>query len=133
MTAPMNSERREFYRDFFQRELASISQQRGSGPRLRWLAEHLEEYVDRWLGFCAVAPESTLSLVTAPGFGVIELGAEALGEELSDAPVPPDVNAAWQGFLSSLSKVRERGGRGEAEQLAIAARRVRSVLASRVS
>jgi len=126
----MDTQRREFYRDFFKSELAAVSEQPGSGPRLRWLAEHLEEYVDRWLGFCALAVESNTSVVTAPGFYMIELGREALAEEFAGARMPPDVEAAWRDFASALSKVRDRGGLREAEQLGVAARQVLSTVVS---
>lgn len=128
----MDTKQLDFYRDFFQQELAAVSEQRGSWPRLRWLAEHLEEYVDRWLGFCAIAPEPSPSLMTAPGFGVIELGAQALGDELASARTTPVFEAAWQSFLSALRQVREGGGRQEAEHLGIAAREVRSAITSEV-
>lgn len=123
-------ERSDSYREFFRQELAAVSEQRGSWPRLRWLAEHLEEYVERWLGFCAIASESSSSLATAPGFNVIDLGAQALEDEIAFAQLPAGAQAAWQSFLSSLHQVRDRGGREEAEQLGIAARTVRSAIAS---
>jgi hypothetical protein len=124
----MDSQGLEFYRDSLQAELAAVSSDRGSRARLKWLAEHLEIYVDRWLAFCAAASEADTSLVSFPGFFVVELGSEAFGREFASANIRGDVDPTWQTFLLALRRVKAGGGRADAEKLEEAAVQLRAVV-----
>lgn len=92
------------------------------------MADHLEEYVDRWLGFCTVEPRSMSPITSEPGFNMVELGAETFGTELANAKVAPSVELSWNEFLSKLNQIRKGSDRGEAEGLGQAARNLRSVV-----
>lgn len=112
-------------RKFLQNELAMVSEDKGSPARLNWLADHLEEYVERWLGFCAVLTKPK-SVTTAAGFSTVELGAGAITDELKHATPSPELQSSWRAFLESLELVRSRGGHAEADKLFEAARMFRS-------
>lgn len=129
MSIPAGREADAFYREFFERELVRLSSQRGSPRRVQWLADHLIEYVDRWLGFCGLA-EGSSSFENVPGFTMIERGAAAMQEELAGVQSPSDVEDAWTAFHRLVSAFRTSGGKREPEELAKAAREIRNRLSS---
>jgi len=76
-----------------------LSEQRDDGLlRLRWLAEQLENYVERWIGF-GEALEGDL-------FAVVEIGARLTDEELRRAPRPSGVQGAWDAFVEAVPAIR---------------------------
>ncbi len=76
-----------------------LAEQRDDGlSRLLWLAEQLENYVERWIGF-GEAMKGDL-------FAMVEIGARVTDEEIRRAPRPSDLQGAWGGFVEVLSGIR---------------------------
>lgn len=101
------------------RELERESAQNDSGAagRVRWLSNQLEQYLERWLGFCAISDAPMSSLVDSVAFGAVEIAADVLTPELRNAEVPVTVDDAWQAFLTSLRRVRDEADRQQAQGL----------------
>ncbi|HEX8212747.1 MAG TPA: hypothetical protein VF584_21405 [Longimicrobium sp.] len=74
--------------------------------RLLWLADQLENYVERWIGF---GEELEGGL-----FGMVEIGAALTGEEIRRAPHRSAAQGAWDEFGAVLSSIRA-GTRSPAE------------------
>jgi hypothetical protein len=106
----MDIVRRTDLRNSLEHELAVETQRKGLGPqdRVEWLLQMLSEYVERWIGFCQPPTVGMHALVQDSGFAMIEVGAGILSRELQRARPPGTVFAAWLGFLSCLSEMRDR-------------------------
>jgi regulator of protease activity HflC (stomatin/prohibitin superfamily) len=98
------------------------------GQRLGWLAEHLEEYVDRWLGFVALPSWPMSHLLRFDGFVMVEIGTEVLDAEIKRAAPPPNVLLAWNEFVARLDAIRDGGDKMLAERLGEAVREVRTAI-----
>jgi hypothetical protein len=76
-----------------------LAEQRDDGlSRLLWLAEQLENYVERWIGF-GEAMKGDL-------FGMVEIGARVTDEEIRRATRPSGLQRAWDDFVEGLAEIR---------------------------
>ena len=105
----MDQARRNELRASLERDFQSESDQHGfnQSDRIYWLAERVDEYLERWLGFCRISDATMAQLVDSVLFGMVEIGSEVLGEELKKAELPPEHNAAWLGFQATMKLVRD--------------------------
>ncbi|HEX8455440.1 MAG TPA: hypothetical protein VF647_25395 [Longimicrobium sp.] len=67
--------------------------------RLRWLADQLENYVERWIG-------SGEAMLDGDLFAMVEIGADLTHEEIRRAPRLPGMQGAWDEFSEVLSGAR---------------------------
>jgi hypothetical protein len=74
--------------------------------RVQWLSLQLEEYVERWLGFCQVTRVPNAALIDGALFGMIEICAEAVDSQIQEWK-EQSTPRAWQEFRSSLRDIRE--------------------------
>lgn len=127
--AEMDPSRRRELRGSLESRLEEAARARGLGAaeRAAWVAAHLEEYVERWLGMLDLLPSSA-SEITGDAFGLVRIGADVLTRELRDADPPRELLLDWIAFLALLDELREQGGREWAPRLLDAVRRVRSRL-----
>lgn len=74
----------ETLRSLFRASLATeaASDRWGMNDRLRWITNHLDEYIERWLGFAAL-PISPKALIQSDLFTMVEIAIEALEEEVA--------------------------------------------------
>lgn len=106
---------------------ASLAQRLATQPepaRLRWLADQLENYLERWLAFRslgAASPPADDEL-----FAMLELGCEAVTNELRRAT--PATATAWSTLAGLVARVREHGDEDLIGQLRPALAQVRSSL-----
>jgi len=66
--------------------------------RIRWLATHLDEYVDRWVGFTehpAVSEGPPSQAFDSDQFAIIELAIELIGQEIPAQGLEGTVAARW--------------------------------------
>jgi hypothetical protein len=106
-----------------------LADQRDDGlTRLLWLAEQLENYVERWIGFGEVMPTPLPAQREGDLFGMVEIGARLTDEEIRRAPRPPAVEGAWADFSEVLSALRT-GARARPVELREPLSRFRSTLA----
>lgn len=129
----MDATRRRELRRSLEDRLEAEARERGMSPleRAAWVAEHVEEYVDRWLGLLALPSWSWSDVVQHDLLGTVSLGADLLTRELRQAEPSREALAAWAAFLATLDDVQTRGGPSVAPLLLDAAREVRSRLAER--
>jgi hypothetical protein len=128
----MDDKRRDELRASLERELKekSAQEQLSSRDRIHWLADRLGEYLERWLGFCAISDASMPPLVDHVLFGMVEIGAEVLTEELRRPSVPRTISDAWYTFPKVLETARSWNEKSEAEQLRVVLAGWRSKLAA---
>jgi hypothetical protein len=120
--------RRAYLTRSLDEHLEETARAAGFGPagRVAWVAEHLEIYATRCIGFAAHAGDDA---VRASSFlTVVEIGTEALRRELGASPPPPAGEAAWRAFLDRLAATRAGA---DFESLAAAARELRVALGGR--
>lgn len=124
----MDPTRRLTLRSALEQELAETTNREGfnSLERIRWLSEHLEEYIERMVGFCALPDLTWQTLIASDGFAVIEVGADAITRELQNTKVSPRFHSAWQSFGRCLLNFRTSGNKQQVHELYDAARQVRS-------
>ena len=108
MTPSAKDQRRE---DLYQSLNKQLSERNNLPPRKRliWLCEQMQEYVGRWLGFCAVPSLKMQSLLGSDFFTAIEVGSDILDKELGQADVSREVRIVWSDFCSSLNTLKSRG------------------------
>lgn len=103
----------------------SIAQRYSHIQRLAWLAEHIEEYVDRWLGLWDLEGWSWPEIVEHDLFQVIVTACDLFTGEMAREDAAPDVSKQWLMLLSLLGEVRVIDKRQRADQLLAAARDLR--------
>jgi hypothetical protein len=125
--APDPAERREFLTRSLDEHLEETAREKGLGgaERATWLAEHLELYVGRCVGFASLPGVGAASVRESQGFVVVEVGTAALRRELDASPPAPAAAAAWDEFLRRLEATRQGAG---FEPLAAAAGELRAAL-----
>jgi hypothetical protein len=69
--------------------------------RLPWLADQLENYVERWVGFCEAFAAPPATQVAGDLFAMIEIGAAAMDRTLGPAPPP-----SWRAFTATVNSLR---------------------------
>lgn len=104
----INAGRYRELRESLESELAHESAKGGFSQkeRVRWLASRLSEYVERLLGFCAIAEASMSSLLNSVLFLTVQVGADVVSQELQDPRTPSEVVDAWKRFTNSLVLAR---------------------------
>lgn len=124
--SPDPAVRREFLRRSLDEHLLEAEQggELGLGGRGAWLAEHLEIYVNRCIGFAAL-PSGAGPVLDGSLFSLVEIGTEALRRELDASPPAPAAADAWRAYLRALEDIRQHG---DFESLAAAAGAVRAAL-----
>ena len=78
----MNNNRRDALIASLKNELAVIHGNSAKTQRLIWICERVEEYIDRWLGFCDLPIPSKASLIISDLFVMIGIGTEVLENEI---------------------------------------------------
>ena len=119
--------RREFLRRALDENLLQAVQEGEIGPggRAGWLAEHLEIYVNRCVGFAALPSAGAGPVLGSSFFWLVEIGTEALRRELEASPPAPGAGDAWRAYLRALEST---GASGDFESLATAAGTLRAAL-----
>jgi len=74
--------------------------------RLLWLADQLENYVERWIGFAEAMPSPLPADLEGDLFGMVEIGAAVTDEEIRRAAYMPAVQGAWDEFSEIVSSIR---------------------------
>jgi hypothetical protein len=76
-------------RSSFQTELESEALRNAwdQSERVRWILDHLDEYIERWLGFSALRINSR-SLIKSDLFTVVDVAVEALEQEFAQSSSP---------------------------------------------
>ena len=125
--SPDPAVRREYHRRSLDENLEETARARGFGPaeRAAWVAEHVEIYATRCVGFAAVLAADSGSLRDSVFFGMVEIGTEALRRELDASTPSPAAAAAWREFLDRLAATRVAA---DFERLAAAAGELRAAL-----
>lgn len=124
----MDADRKRELRASLEHRLNIKSQELRFSPaeRAAWVAEHLEEYVDRWLGLLGLSAWSWQEIIDHDLFGTVELASELLTRELRSAEPTRELLLAWVGFLALMDDVRNAGERDRAPLLLDSIREVRS-------
>lgn len=128
----MDRNRRQYLWSSLTERLASEAAEKNYTPlqRLIWLAEHVEEYVDRWLGLLELGSWPWSEIIEHDLFEVIAIGSDLLSKELARVDAPRDVYATWLLFLARLGEIRVDDGGHRAPLLLDAIRDVRATLMS---
>ena len=115
----MDSTRRRELRASLVRQLTDESAQSRFSPRDRvhWLGDQVEEYLERWLAFCAASDPVSPLFVESALFDMLEIGSEVLTEELHTVSTPSNVADAWHGFEAALKRIRHQGDWQQAQRL----------------
>jgi hypothetical protein len=73
-------------RSLFRADLDAEARKNGWGlkERVLWIMDHLDEYIERWLGFAALLTDPK-ALIQSDLFTVVEIAVEALEEEFAHA------------------------------------------------
>jgi hypothetical protein len=83
--------------------------------RLPWLAEQLENYVERWIGFAEAVPEPLAHQLQGDLFGMIEIAERVTGHEIGRSPLSAELAEAWRRFQGALAVLRDGRGTSAAE------------------
>lgn len=104
----MDPVRRESLKSSLMSQLESESQRSGWGnaPRLRWLGDQLENYIERWIAFSESSTQSRMLLVNDDLFGMIEICHDMLAREISHASARAETAVRSQSFGAVLASVR---------------------------
>jgi hypothetical protein len=87
--------------------------------RVRWLAAHLDEYVERWIGFVehpVMVEGPTSQAFESDQFAIIGLAIELIGQELREQGIGDPGAARWNRLEQAhrdLQSSRDLGRRGE--------------------
>jgi len=82
-----------------------------------WLIAHLEEYVERLLGFTALPHTTMNALVNSDLFALVQVAAELVTEEIERALVSPVLREEWLSFLQQLAVVAGMNDKQELNRL----------------
>jgi hypothetical protein len=85
--------------------------------RVLWLTDQLGEYIERWIGFCAIPSLPMPALLDSSLFRAVEVGAEVLGEAMQDWDATPSARSAWDTFTHTLADVRHASDRQQTSRL----------------
>lgn len=128
----MEQDRRMEMRDSIERALELETQQRSldAHARVVWLAAQLEEYIDRWLGFCALPSLTMPALLQSDLFAAVEIGSAVVSENITRSHMRADAQSTWGIFLAALDEVRGARDKQQAKRLKEALIPFRAALAS---
>jgi hypothetical protein len=91
--------------------------------RTLWVVRHLEEYIDRWVGFVehpAVAGEPNSFVFDSGLFAVIGVAIEVLNEEISKVNIPTEARERWNALVAlhtNMHRARDVSSRHRLHQL----------------
>lgn len=85
--------------------------------RVRWLTTRLREYLRRWDGFRAISKASMQAAVEHTLFSAVEVGTEAVSQELASPHATGELLGSWQLFRECLVRTRSIHDRESAGQL----------------
>lgn len=76
---------RNTLRSWFRAELEAEARKNGWDVKQRvlWIMDHLDEYIERWLGFAAL-PINPKVLISSDLFTTVEIAVDALEEEFAE-------------------------------------------------
>jgi hypothetical protein len=80
--------------------------------RVLWIMEHLDEYIDQWLGFAALRISSE-ALIESDLFTVVEIAAEALEQEFAGTGTPLETYHL-ESMREAVEALRKTGDRNYA-------------------
>jgi len=105
----MNWKKADETRALLRSELESAAARTHLGPRDRaaWVAVRLEEYVARFQAALEVPNWSLADLAGSDTLGVIEVGADVLGQELRRLEPGANVMRQWRTFDGSLTAIQD--------------------------
>ena len=101
--------------------------------RIVWLAEHLYEFIERWIGFVmhpAVQSQPTEFLFQSGLFAVIGITLRLIDEEISHRPLDQRTSANWATLLTTHRSLLRTHNVGMREKLRLDAERFLAVLLS---
>lgn len=100
----MNEQRKQELKRSLEDALNAESALQRFTPRDKvvWLAQGLEEYIERWLAFCRASPAPMSSLLETDLYGAIEIGTQCLGDHLAASEPSQSVREAWISFCTAL-------------------------------
>ena len=101
----MDNQRRADFKKSIIERLDTDTKRQDRLKRLAWLFEHLEEYLDRLLGFLAVVPLE--DLLDTDVHTVLNVGVEITDQEQSALVGHDEFRQAWQAFTSVIREVNE--------------------------
>ena len=115
----MNPTRLKALRVSLERELLAQTASKGStrAIQLKWVTEQLENYLERWLGFCAVPSIPMSSLVEDDLVGMIGIGLDVLTQRLGETTEFSTTKNSLCRLQNALRNVRQNGNRQMALQL----------------
>jgi len=85
--------------------------------RLKWLGEHIEVYVDRWVAFHTANDIPMSALLGSNFFTVIAVASDVMRNELGTVQADRRVNEAYKRFAEELLRVANLEERESTEQL----------------
>jgi hypothetical protein len=93
----------------------------GSQERLRWLMKQTDEYIDRWLGFCALPHLSMHAVRQGDLFATIQVALQLVETEAQVAR-RADLTASseWQRLIAAVERIPHSDDKRDAERVAAA-------------
>jgi hypothetical protein len=115
----MDDRRKTQLRRSLERELEAHASETQCDPRGRalWLCVQLDNYVERWLAFCAMPGIPMVSLLNDDLFAMIGCGAVAFEDTIRLLPDDHELPARWARFSAVLADVQATKDRVRAGEL----------------
>jgi len=115
----MKPQRKADLRKSLERQLDHLFPGGASDPpaRVRWLAEQLENYVERWLAFATIPAMQSPALLQDDLFAMIEIGTETMSAKLASISDVPETTRTWERFTEELAAVRNSFPKTDATRL----------------
>ncbi|HEU4559413.1 MAG TPA: hypothetical protein VFS20_16260 [Longimicrobium sp.] len=105
---------------------ANATERLGSEDRTLWILDHLDKYLERWLGFAAMSVEPR-ALIQSDLFTITEIAVEALEQEYARVS---GSGRHLEDMRKALEDLRKRGNADHALALKEVASKLRSNLAT---
>lgn len=106
----MNEQLWDKYSNDLQNELRKLSSVR---DRVEYLRIHLEEYVDRFLGFSALPHFSNESLLQGGLFIIVRVAVELISNEIRSCEFVPAATGSWHEFVNFTESLRAGDSRSK--------------------
>jgi len=89
-----------------------------SGERMLWLVRHLEQYLERWLGFARCGQVTIAASLDNETFFVVLAAVQVIENTLDQAgSTRPFPQEEWEGFCAALSRVHQTPNRPTVAQV----------------
>ena len=85
--------------------------------RLTWLFQHLDEYLDRWIGFCNVGPSVVGSIVEGDLHICLVIALDLIHEELRSLVGATAFKERWAEFSDLVRRINSETDRSIGKQL----------------